>query len=246
MDIKYYCVEADEVNIPSIARYQRQLATVMHKQRNINFSSYIIVVLLCFLCLLFNYFTINKEDYWADEIVSYNIARLSSLWEIREYLKSELYPVGYYVFLHYLCKIAEPIGIDLRWFSTFWGIAGLIGLYFWMSLTRQSFSDGARRSFSKSVAVIAALFLCINPFWLYYCREMRNYTMQSALLWWSAGILVLASQKNKKVLWILSAILSTMAYLTHYFALFFVISEIAALIIVIRVQKKKELLNGLK
>jgi len=55
--------------------------------------------------------------------------------------------------------------MDLRWFSTFWGIAGLVGLYFWI-----------RRSFYKEVAIIAALFLCINPFWLYYCREMRNFS----------------------------------------------------------------------
>jgi len=235
MDIKYYCVEADEVNVSSIARYQRRLAAIMNKQRNINFSSYIILICLCFLCLLFNYFTINKEDYWADEIASYNISKLSSLREIWEYLKGDLHPIGDFIFQHYLCKIAEPTGVDLRWFSTFWGIAGLIGLYFWM-----------RRSFGKTSAVIAAFFLCINPFWLYYCREMRNYTMQSALLWWSCGILILASQKNKKVLWIFAALLSAMAYLTCYFALFFIISEIAALIIAIRLQKKKELLDGLK
>ncbi|MCX7000361.1 MAG: hypothetical protein NT106_08730, partial [Candidatus Sumerlaeota bacterium] len=72
------------------------------------------------------------------------------------------------------------------------------------------------------------------------------YMAMCAFLWLSCGFLVLASQKNKKVLWIISALLSAMAYLTHYFALFFIISEIAALIIVIRVQKKKELLNGLK
>jgi uncharacterized membrane protein len=125
--------------------------------------------------------------------------------------------------------------MDLRWFSTFWGIAGLIGLYFWM-----------RRSFGKTSAVIAALLLCVNPFWLYYCREMRNYTMPCALLWWSCGVLVLASQTNKKVLWIFASLLSALAYLTHYFALFFIISEIAAIIIAFRVEKKKELLGGLK
>jgi 4-amino-4-deoxy-L-arabinose transferase-like glycosyltransferase len=235
LDTTHYCVEADGVNIPSIARYQRQLAAVMYKQRNIKFSSYSILIFLCFLCLLFNYFTINKEDYWADETVLYNIAKLPSLRAIWEYLKGDLHPPVYYIFLYYMCKLSEPIGMELRWFSTFWGIAGLIGLYFWV-----------RRSFGKTSAAIAALFLCINPFYLYYCREMRMYMVMCALLWWSCGFLVLASQTNKKVLWILSALLSALACLTHYFALFFIISEIAALIIVIRVQKKKELLNGLK
>jgi hypothetical protein len=70
--------------------------------------------------------------------------------------------------------------------------------------------------------------------------------MLCALLWWSSGFLILASQKSKKVLWIFASLLSAMAYLTHYFALFFIVSEITALMIVIRVEKKKELLNGLK
>jgi len=218
----------------------------MHKQKNIKFPSYIILICLCFLCLLFNYFTINKEDYWADEILSYNISILSSPRAIWEYLKGDLRPIGDFIFKHYLYKIADSKGIDLRWFSTFWGIAGLIGLYFWM-----------RRSFGKSAAAIAALFLCINPFWLYYCREMRNYTMLSALLWCCAGFLVLAFQTNKKVLWILTALLSALAYLTNYFALFFIVSEIAAVLIAFRMsptlyssgdiaQKKRELICGLK
>jgi len=78
----------------------------MNRQRNIKLLSYIFIIIICFLCLLFNYITINKEDYWADKVGSYNIAKLSSLYEIWEYLKGDLHPIGHYVFLYYILKLA--------------------------------------------------------------------------------------------------------------------------------------------
>ncbi len=183
-----------------------------------NFRPFLLLVLLCGF-LFFHFHTIELEDYWPDEMGSYQVAKLpnaSSIWEHLKY--TDNHPPLYFLTLRYFIKFAEPKGINLRWLSVFWALVAMGGLYFWMQW-----------AFGKEASFLSFLLLAVNPFWLAYCQELRMYTMYPGFLWWGAGVLILAVRTKGRIWWLISAILNSAALWVHYHAAFFILAEIVAL-----------------
>lgn len=165
--------------------------------------------------------TIELEDYWADEIFTYEVAKLPSASAIWERLKTDTLGPLYFWYLHYFLKFAEARNLNFRWLSVFWAIVGITGCFFWLLW-----------SFGKPSAILTALFLAFSPFWFTYAQEVRMYTMYPALLWWGAAVLILALRTNRFIWWLLSSVLNALAIWTHFHAVFFVIAELFALLII--------------
>jgi uncharacterized membrane protein len=222
------CRHGGKKTIESMLRISMKDRIPLHNVR--------LLLLLLIWCgfLLFHSRTIGIEDYWLDEIISYNVAKLPTPAAIWEQLRTEFHAPLYYWNLHYFQEFAEPRSIHLRWLSVFWALVAMAGFYFWM-----------RWSFGSATALVSGLLLAVSPFWLSYCRELRMYTMYPAFLWWGAGTLILATATKKRFWWLVSGVLNSLALWTHFHAAFFVAAEMAALITILLRTKEKSLRSGI-
>jgi len=186
------------------------------------------LILLCFL--VFNYFTVDKDDFWADEIGTIEAIRHPGTRLVWEHLKEDIHAPLYFLFLHYFDTLTRSRGIQLRWFSVFWGMMGILGLYYWI-----------KWSFDRRKALLAALFLAINPFWLFYCRELRMYTMFPAFLWWGSGFVSLGLKTGRKSHWFIAGLLNALALWTHYLAFFYIVPEIVTVFLLLHKGEKASL-----
>jgi hypothetical protein len=176
---------------------------------------------IVFAFVFFHVFTIDLEDYWADEIGSYEVAKLPTAGAIWEHLKYfDTHPPLYFLSLHAFLQLADPKNINMRWLSVFWALVAMLGFYLWMQW-----------SFGKAASLLALLLLTVNPFWLAYCQELRMYTMYPGFLWWGAAVLIVAVRSGKKLWFVISALLNSLALWTHYHAAFFIAAEVVALLV---------------
>lgn len=162
--------------------------------------------------------TLDLEDYWYDELFTWNVAAMESPGAIWTRLSSDTSPPLYFWALHYWQPAARQFGLSWRWVSVAGALLGVLGFFFWM-----------RRGFGEGAALISAILLAFSPFWIQYGQELRMYSVYPAMLWWGAYFLVRAIESRRKVEWAAAAALNAAALWTHYHAAFFVLAEFAAL-----------------
>jgi len=205
------------------------------KKRGELSPAWLILPVAILAIFVFHLSTIGLEDYWADEMFSYRVASLGGLKEIRADLEKDIHPPLYYLSLHYFLKIAGPLDINFRWLSALWGMVGLSAMYFL-----------AGRGFSKRASIFVVILLAANPFWLFFSRELRTYTLLCSLLWGSAALLIPATRSRGKGLWFLSGVLAGLAIWAHYLAVFFILAEILAVFIHTLKKGEKSLAGGFR
>ncbi|MFZ2487053.1 MAG: glycosyltransferase family 39 protein [Anaerolineae bacterium] len=115
------------------------------------------------------FFRIGQQSFWSDEG---NSAAMTgrSLAEISARAAADIHPPGYYWLLNVWSKLFGDSEIALRALSALWGLL-LVWLVFQIVL----------RLFDRRTAWIAAFFVAINPFLIYYSQEARMYAQLAAL-----------------------------------------------------------------
>jgi mannosyltransferase len=124
-----------------------------------------ILVLSCVLTV----YRIGAQSLWIDEATSLLVARLSPMQIISERATS-VNPPLYFLLLHAWLQLFGETEFALRLPSAFFGVAGIAMIY----------RMGADL-FDKTTGLIAAVLLCLSPFYLYFEQEARAYTLMTLL-----------------------------------------------------------------
>jgi uncharacterized membrane protein len=78
---------------------------------------------------------------------------------------------------------------------------------------------------NEKLAILASLFLAINPFQIQYSLEARMYTLGTFLILMSSYLLVRALNSNKTAVWIAYAVATAACFYTHYYLFFSVAAQ---------------------
>ena len=157
---------------------------------------------------------INNQSMWADEALTAYEARLPfgpMLHIVQQY---ETTPPLYFFFTWGWARVFGTSAVALRSISTIAGIA----------LVPIAYHCG-RELVSRRVGLLAAAFVAVNPFLIWYSQEARSYALLTALcglsfLWF---LYSRREPSRRKIgLW---ALWSALALATHFFAGFLVFAE---------------------
>lgn len=179
------------------------------------------VVIILFACTLYAVicclFLGGESSYFDEGFTSY-LARFSPL-EIAHYTALDVHPPLYYITLHYWQQL---VGIDvfsLRAMSVLWGIVAIIFAFLM-----------AKRIGGRRAAWSVLLFVILSPLFIRYSEAMRMYTMALAIIAAATYILILLynpATRQRRILWLLYAILVSAGMWTNYFTAFVWLAHLA-------------------
>jgi uncharacterized membrane protein len=158
--------------------------------------------------------TLDNQSLWADEALTAHEVRLpfGAMWHT--VASVETTPPLYFVLIWAWAKVFGGGAVALRAFSAIAGVA-LVPIAY----------AAARELVSRRAGVLAAAFVAINPFILWYSQEARSYMLLATLS--GASFLFFARARRDpspaNLAW--WAGLSAAALMTHFFAGFLVAPE---------------------
>jgi 4-amino-4-deoxy-L-arabinose transferase-like glycosyltransferase len=157
---------------------------------------------------------IDNQSYWADEALTAFEARIQFGSMVNVVLHVETTPPLYFVLIWAWGHLFGTAEVALRSLSTLAGIATVPIAYLC-----------GRDLASRRVGVIAAAFVTVNPFLIWYSQEARAYMLLVALsgasfLWF---VRARRDPSPRNLVW--WAGWSSLALMTHFFAVFLVVVE---------------------
>ena len=135
------------------------------------------IIIITILGLILRLVLAN-QSFWLDEGASLMAARIPFA-QLFEYLKADFHPPLYYLFL----KLWLPLAGNTEWLIRLPDIlVGTASIYLVYLLGKSIFGKASR------LPLLMALFLCLNPFHIYYTQELRMYNFSAffVLLSWLA------------------------------------------------------------
>jgi mannosyltransferase len=165
------------------------------------------------------FLVIDTQSYWADEALTAYEAGLPYGAMLNVVLHVETTPPLYFVLIWFWGHIFGTGAVSLRFVSTLAGIAVVPLAYLC-----------GRDLASRQAGLIAAAFVTVNPFLIWYSQEARAYMLLVALsgasfLWFSRARL---DPSRRNLVW--WALWSSLALMTHFFAGFLVAAEALGLL----------------
>ena len=122
--------------------------------------------LILFLSLILRIVSLN-QSLWLDEAINVMAARsYSFLGILTEYAKADFHPPLYFIIIWIWTKLFGFSEVSARLPSVIFGL-----LTIWLV-----FLIG-RKLYSKTLGILAALLLALNPLHIYYSQEARMYSM---------------------------------------------------------------------
>ncbi len=158
--------------------------------------------------------TIDTQSFWADEALTAYEAHLPFGAMISTVVHVETTPPLYFVLVWAWAHVFGTSEVALRSISTISGVALVPIAYL-----------AARDLVSRWAGVVAAAFVTVNPFLIWYSQEARAYMLLAALagasfLWF---VRARSDPSRRNLTW--WAIFSALALMTHFFAGFLVAPE---------------------
>jgi len=167
-----------------------------------------------------------NQSMWLDEAISANVARMPVIEIIKNFSVTDFHPPLYYLFLNGWIKIFGNSVVAMRMSSVLFSLVTIWLIY-----------KIGKEVKNKKTGLWAAIFLGINPLFIYFSQELRMYMMVVMLL---TGALYFLIKILKKENWknILGFnILIFLSFLTFYGSVFL----IAAMLLYLLVNKKFKL-----
>jgi len=154
------------------------------------------------------------QSLWLDEAISANVAKMPIGEIIKNFSVNDFHPPIFYWFLDLWTKIFGSNVVVLRLSSV---LFSLITIYF-------VYLIGTKIK-NKKIGILAALFLAINPLFVYYSQELRMYSM--ATMWLIIGFYYFVKIKSKKYLkkdLVIFNLMMALAFGTFYGSIFLIAS----------------------
>ena len=163
---------------------------------------------------LLRFIGIGSQSFWLDEFLTWDFGN-KPLGEVRTWLRVEPhgYPPLYLVCTWVWSHLVGNTEVGLRSLSALFGTA-TIPLVYAAAVTRVS----------RRAALLAALFVAVSPFAIWYSQEARSYAMFGALCMLSLLCVLRAIDSPGRWTWGW-AVASALALATHYHAVFLVAVE---------------------
>ncbi|WP_222916663.1 glycosyltransferase family 39 protein [Natrinema sp. SYSU A 869] len=116
-------------------------------------------------------FRLDSESYWVDEVVSVTTATSNTPFELLISVPgNDPHPPLYYLLLSGWTAVFGTTELATRLLSALVGIATVVVLY-----------GVGRRLFDREVGAIAAVFVAVSPFHIWYSQEVRMYNLLALL-----------------------------------------------------------------
>ncbi|MDD2225124.1 MAG: glycosyltransferase family 39 protein [Candidatus Shapirobacteria bacterium] len=154
------------------------------------------------------------QSLWLDEAISANVAKMPIGEIVRNFSIGDFHPPFYYWFLDLWTEFFGSHVIMLRLGSV---LFSLITIYFVYLI--------GKKIKNKKIGILAALFLAINPLFVYYSQELRMYSM--ATMWLIIGFYYFVKIKSKKYLkrdLVIFNLMMGLAFGTFYGSIFLIAS----------------------
>jgi len=171
------------------------------------------IIIILILALGLRLIGIN-QSLWLDEAISANVAKMPIEEIVRNFSIGDFHPPIFYWFLDLWTKTFGSNVVILRFSSV---LFSLITIYF-------SYLIGKKIK-NKKNGILAALFLTINPLFIYYSQELRMYSM--ATMWLIIGFYYFVKIKSKKYLkrdLVIFNLMMGLAFGTFYGSIFLIAS----------------------
>ena len=126
-----------------------------------------------------------NQSLWLDEAISANIAKLPIGEIVKSFSIGDFHPPLFYWFLDLWTKIGGSNVIWLRLSSVLFSLATIYFVYLI-----------GKKIKNKKIGILAALFLAVNPLFIYYSQELRMYSMVT--MWLIIGFYFFIKIKNEK------------------------------------------------
>jgi len=126
-----------------------------------------------------------NQSLWLDEAISANIAKLPIGEIVKNFSVGDFHPPLFYWFLDLWTKIGGSNVVWLRLSSVLFSLATIYFVYLI-----------GKKIKNKKIGILAALFLAVNPLFIYYSQELRMYSMVT--MWLIIGFYFFIKIKNKK------------------------------------------------
>lgn len=160
------------------------------------------------------------QSFWLDEAISANISKLPLNQIINSFSVYDFHPPLYYLFLNIWERIVGSSVTIMRLSSVVFSLV-TIWLVFLIG----------RELKNKTYGFWSALFLSINPLFIYYSQELRMYSM--AVMWLTGAtyfwVKIISSKKNWMNILGFN-IMTFLAFLTYYGSIFFIGAMITYLV----------------
>jgi 4-amino-4-deoxy-L-arabinose transferase-like glycosyltransferase len=166
--------------------------------------------LVLLLAGLLRFYNNTAVALWHDEAFSALYISKYGWGEMMHRIILDVHPPLYYIVLRLWGYIFGDGLLSLRGMSIILGVATVWAGYL---LIKKAFK-------SENWALLAALFLAINPFQIQYALEARMYTLGTFLVLLSGYFLLMALETQSKKYWVYHAVTVAGCALTHYFLLF--------------------------
>jgi len=188
------------------------------------------ILLLGFALRLYR---LGANSLWYDETVSVVLAQ-SELGELIRHTAGDIHPPLYYLLLHFWGRIAGWSEFAMAFVSLWFGVL-LIALVYRVA------RDWLQ---SRNIAMLAALWVAISPYNIWYSQEVRMYTLGATLGLLSVYFLrrMLAQQKIFSRDFFAYVVFTTLGLYTLYYFVFLMLFEyawVATQLVPIKNQKSK-------
>jgi mannosyltransferase len=151
---------------------------------------------------------------WHDEAFSALYIKYS--WgEMMHRIILDVHPPLYYILLRIWSYVMGHSLLSLRGFSI---LLGALTVWAGYLFVKKAFRN-------ENLALLAALFIAINPFQIQYALEARMYTLGTFLILFSSWLLLKALENRSKKTWLLYGLFASAALYTHYYLLFSVAAQ---------------------
>lgn len=154
------------------------------------------------------------QSLWLDEAISANVAKMPIGEIVKNFSIGDFHPPIFYWFLDLWAKFFGNHVIMLRLSSV---LFSLITIYFVYLI--------GKKIKNKKIGILAALFLAINPLFVYYSQELRMYSM--ATMWLIIGFYYFVKIKSEKYLkrdLVIFNLMMALAFGTFYGSIFLIAS----------------------
>jgi len=162
------------------------------------------------------FWDLDHESYWLDELSSVTVARASWDQVVVHLKKNDVHPPLYFALLKVWMTVFGHGETATRALSV---VAGLLAVVFAALLAAQLARERSREERSRA-SLLAALFVAVSPFAVYYARESRAYSLLLTVALAATWLLVRAAPAFSARRLVPYALAAALLLYTHVFAVF--------------------------
>jgi mannosyltransferase len=191
------------------------------------------VAAVVLLAAALRFWGLAHQSFWYDEIATVGVIKGSFWHTFHEVRVSESTPPLYYVLAWLWTRVTGISEAGLRSLSAMFGVLTVVVV--WAAL---------RETVSRTAAAAGAAIAAVNPMLVWFAQEARAYslvTLLGALSLWFALRALRQPTAKRLAAW---SVTCCLILLTHYFAVFIVVSELGTMLWLLR-DRRREVLVAL-